>query len=325
MRREFPRFVSKQISRLISTKSLLKINTPVFHPFYHVVSDEKLPHILNYNYRNINHFKSELDFYLQHFKPVSLEELLANPCTSEKVFHVSFDDGLRECAEIIAPILTKKGIPATFFVNPGFVDNRALFHKYKASLILRKLQEPPSPIAEKILLENNLQGKNILKASILQVGILDKIADLIGLDFDDFLKKQKPYLSTQQILQLKDQGFSIGAHSVNHPEFWNISEEEQLNEVRSSMNWITEKINPAIKTFAFPFSDSGAAKSVLQTIEKENICTITFGTAGVKYDEMRTHFQRYPVEVSGDFKENVKAEFVYFELRKRIGKARVKH
>lgn len=132
-------------------------------------------------------------------------------------------------------------------------------------------------------------------------------------------------MSTQQILQLKAQGFSIGAHSFNHPEFWDISKEEQLNEVRKSMNWITEKINPAIKTFAFPFSDSGAAKSVLQTIKKENICPITFGTAGVKYDEMDTHFQRYPVEVSGDFKDNVKAEFVYFKLRKLIGKARVKH
>lgn len=325
MKRIFPRSVSRQIAQLISTKSLLKINTPVFHPFYHVVSDENLPHILNYNYRNIQQFKSELDFFLKYFKPVSLEELMNNPGTNKKVFHISFDDGLKECAEIIAPILWEKGIPATFFVNPGFVDNKALFHKYKASLILTKLVESPSPEAEQILLKNNLQGNNILNSNILQVDILNQVAEIIGLDFNVFLKKQKPYLTTQHLLQLKNEGFSIGAHSSNHPEFWQISKKEQINEVRKSVNWVSEKINPEIKTFAFPFSDSGADKSVLQTVEKENICDITFGTAGVKYDEMPTHFQRFPVEQPGNFEENIKTEFVYFKLRKIIGKATVKH
>ena len=165
--KEFPRFVSCQMGRLISIKSLLKITTPVFQPFYHVVSNQKLPHILNYNYRDTTQFEKELDFYLKHFKPVSLEELLVNKDSGEKIFHLSFDDGLKECSEIIAPILLKKGVPATFFVNPGFIDNQRLFHKYKASLILGKLKESPVIKVEQILKEQNLQGEQILKATIL--------------------------------------------------------------------------------------------------------------------------------------------------------------
>jgi len=321
----FPRFVSYQLGRLIPIQMLLNLKTPVFQPFYHVVSNENLPHILNYNYRNTEQFEKELDFYLKHFRPVSLEELTSNPRSTEKIFHVSFDDGLKECAEIIAPILLRKGIPATFFVNTGFVDNQSLFHKYKASLILRKLNQSAQPETEKVLLENNLQGNNILKTTILQVEVLNKVAEMLEIDFADFLKQQQPYLTTQQILQLKNHGFSIGAHSFNHPEFWKITEEEQLNEIKNSISWLVKKINPEIKAFSFPFTDSGVSLNLMKTLKNENICDVTFGTAGIKYDELESHFQRYPVETEGDFILNLKAELTYFVMRKQIGKATVKH
>jgi len=322
---EFPRFVSKQIGKLISVQSLLKLNTPVFQPFYHVVSNEKLPHILNYNYRNIEQFEKELDFYLKYFKPVSLAELVSKKKWDEKIFHLSFDDGLTECAEIIAPILLKKGVSATFFVNPGFVDNQQIFHKYKASLILNRLNETSNPKVEHYLKEQNLQGKEILKASILQVNILDEATAALGINFKDFLEKQKPYLTTEQIFELKSKGFSIGAHSFNHPEFWKITEEEQLDEVKKSMDWLVEKVNPEIKAFSFPFTDSGVSLKVLKVLKSEKICDVTFGTAGIKHDQLEHHFQRYPVEQPGDFRQNLKAELVYFALRKLIGKATVKH
>lgn len=323
--RQFPRFISKQMGRFVPGKTLFKKDAPVFLPFYHVVSDQELPHILNYNYRNTIQFEKELDFYLKYFEPVSLEYLLKNKKPAKKIFHLSFDDGLKECAEIIAPVLLKKGIQASFFVNTGFVDNKVLFHKYKASLILGKLGICSNFEAEKLLAENNLEGKKVLKAEISQVSVLDEVAKILEINFDRFLEIQKPYLTTRQILKLQKQGFTIGAHSFNHPEFWKISEEEQISQIRKSMEWINKTINPDIKTFAFPFTDFGVPLSVLETIKNENICDITFGTAGVKYDSFPGNFQRFPIEMPGDFVQNMKAEFVYFYLRKWIGKATVKH
>lgn len=322
---EFPRFVSKQFGKLIPFQQLLKLKTPVFLPFYHVVSNEKLPHIVNYNYRNISQFENELDFYLKYFKPVSLAELISEKDSDKKIFHLSFDDGLKECAEIIAPVLLKKGIPATFFINTGFVDNERLFHKYKASLIFNRLLEKSVQQAEKVLKEHNLSGKDILKAAFHQDEILNETAGLLKIDFIDYLKTHKPYLTTDQILKLKSDGFSIGAHSFSHPEFWKISEHEQLDEVEKSMQWLVENINPEIRAFSFPFTDSGVSRKVLNTLKTENICDVTFGTAGVKYDVIDSHFQRYPVEKEGDFLLNLKEEFVYLALRKIIGKATVKH
>ena len=323
--RKFSRNFSTSISPLFSKEWLFKWKTPCFLPFYHVVSNEKLPHILNYPYRNVAQFEKELDFFLKYFTPVSLEELKKEKCFGKKIFHLSFDDGLRECSEIVAPILLKKGIPTTFFVNTAFVDNNELFHKYKASLILSWLKEKPDENAETFLVENGITTENILKAEISQVEILNEVAMLLGIDFTEFLSRKKPYLTSEQIKSLADNGFTIGAHSQNHPEFWKISEKEQIDEVKNSMNQLEKWMKPAIKAFSFPFTDDGVPASVLEAIKNEQICDITFGTAGVKNDSFDFHFQRYPVEQPGDFDLNLKGEFIYYKLRKWVGIATVKH
>jgi peptidoglycan/xylan/chitin deacetylase (PgdA/CDA1 family) len=319
------RFTSKQLGRFVPAKALFKLATPPFLPFYHVVSDQKLAHIHNYPFRTVRQFQFELEFFLKHFKPVSLQYLIENPKTTEKIFHISFDDGLKECAEIVAPILFKKGIPATFFINPGFIDNQKLFHRYKASLIVSELQRNPDNNIHEKLKNKGTDCRKILRTEHSQEWFLDELAEDLGIDFNRFLENQKPYLTTEQVLKLKNQGFSIGAHSFDHPEFWTLSKEEQLQQMVKSTDWVTEKIQPGIRAFAFPFTDSGVAPEVLQAIHEKKICDVTFGTAGLKYDGFPFHFQRYPVEMPGNFVQNIKSEWIYFLLRKWVGKETVKH
>jgi peptidoglycan/xylan/chitin deacetylase (PgdA/CDA1 family) len=321
----FPRFLSRQAGRFFSPERLFGLKTPCFLPFYHVVSNEKLPHILNYPYRNVQEFENELDFFLKHFEQVSLEQLVSEKCRNKKAFHLSFDDGLRECSEIVAPLLLKKGIPATFFINTAFTDNKKLFHKYKASLILNRLHTIPDAEAEKLLAGHNMAGEKILTATIQQESVLNEAAGLLGLNFEDYLKKQQPYLTSGQLKNLADNGFTIGAHSHNHPEFWTISEEQQMQEVKESMAVLQKIITQPLKTFAFPYADWGVTGNVLKALHEKNICDITFGTAGIKNDEFSFHFQRYPAEQPGNFVQNLKGEFVYFKLRKWVGKATVIH
>lgn len=323
--RKFPRFISKQVSRLFSEKALYKIDSPVFLPFYHTVSNKKLPYILNYPYRNSAEFEKELDYFLNYFKPVALDYLIKNLKPKEKVFHLSFDDGLKECSNIIAPVLLRKGIPATFFVNPGFVDNKTLFHRYKASIVLTELTKVPNRKVSGFLASHALNEANILQTGFDKNSILDEAATLLGIDFSDFIKVESPYLKTIEIEELAKQGFTIGAHSQNHPEFYRLTEEQQMAEITESIVWVVKHFNPEIKAFSFPFTDDGISLNLLKKLKSENICNLTFGTAGLKYDECKTHFQRYPVEQAGDFKTNLKAEWVYFKLRKAVGKATVKH
>lgn len=319
------RLTCKNFAKLYSAEKLFHSQTPVFLPFYHEVSNTQLPYIKNYPYRNKEQFILELDEILKYFTPITLEEIYKNPNPQKPVFHLTFDDGLRRNIELVAPILLQKGIPATFFINSGFVDNKDLFHRYKASLILNEFRNNPDSEVESLLKQNGLDLNNILTTHFSQRDILDQVAELLEFDFTKFLTKEKPYLTTEQVKQLNEQGFTIGGHSHKHPEFWLISEKKQLKHVQKSMKWIKKNVPQKIKAFSFPFTDNGVTKSFLQKLHTNNICDISFGTAGLKYDSTPLHLQRYPVEQKGDFQENLKAEFVYFKLRKLLGKATVIH
>lgn len=273
---------------------------PPFLPFYHVVSDVELNYINSYVVRTQIAFEKELDFLLKNFNPVSLTDILNAPAKNK--MHLSFDDGLKACYSIIAPVLKRKGIPATFFVSPNFIDNKSLFHRFKRSILESK----------GILTKG---GKNYF---IQETDELDKLAKQNNIDFSSF----QPYLSFDELKSLYDDGFTIGGHSLNHPEMWTMDEDEQFRQVIDSMQWIVDHFNPEIKAFSFPFTDNGIRQSVFNRIEESSLVDITFGTAGLKFDQCKTHLQRIPVELKQNWsiKKVVHFEYFYYFVRSLIGK-----
>ena len=230
-------------------------------PFYHTVAAQPLPHIKHlYRMKTVIEFQNDLDFLLKHFEPINAETLyhfhIHNITLKRPVFHLTFDDGMTEIYDIVAPILLKKGIPATFFINSGFVDSKALFYRHKESLEREG--------------EENCD-KNDRKE-------------------DEFLEKNKPYLTTEQIKELSNQGFTIGAHSIDHPYYNTISLEEQLRQTRESLNFISSIINQKLRLFAFPFTDFNVSKQFFEEIKPDvDLC---FGTAGLKNDVIPFNIQR---------------------------------
>lgn len=280
---------------------------PVLLPFYHLVSDEELPWRSNYNYPGTARFEAELDFLLLHFKPLALADLLSGEDLSGG-FHLSFDDGLKQCSEVIAPILKRKGIPASFFINPSFIDNRDLFHRYKASEISEMLKK-----------------KNIhihLQRTYADLQSLDDLAEEIGLDWADWLHNNQPYMSLEQVRNLQNDGFSIGSHSMDHPEFELLDAETQLEEIKESMDWLGEQLNPSIRSFAFPFTDFGVPDSVFETCHREKIFDISFGTAGLKQEHFPFHFQRVPMEERLDMPVHLRLKQAYlgYKLKRILGR-----
>src|SRR5690606_10275111 len=215
---KIPRSVCKHIAPFLSEEWVMNRPIPCFLPFYHVVSNDELPYILNYNYFDVAQFEKQLDHYLKHFTPANLDDVLSGACTGRRMFHLSFDDGLRQCAEVIAPILLRKGIPATFFINTAFVDNRKLFYRYKASLIHSTMQVKSNPKAERFLESASLGGRQILSVTASQENVLDEAAGMLEISFDEFLTQNEPYVTLVQLKKLASDGFTIGAHSHSHPE-----------------------------------------------------------------------------------------------------------
>jgi len=292
-------------------------------PFYHLISDEKPGYIKNlYKIVTVGAFEKTLDYLLQHFKPVALNDIDANnPNGQKKYMHLSFDDGLRECYEIIAPILWRKGIPATFFINPSFVDNKALFHRYKASYIINKI---PRLTATQRAAVKTVLGKGELVANLKSLNYttrykIDQCAKLLDIDWDEFLDRYKPYMTLEQIKSMHSDGFTIGAHSMHHPEFYEISEYRQLSEFKRSMDAVYSTVLQNEKCFAFPFTDYGVKPATVDKMKKMFPTVKLFGTAGIKPAD--SVYQRIPMEY-GSFsgKAILKSEHLYYWMKTIIGK-----
>jgi len=261
-----------------------------------------------YEPRSVESFKSDLAYILKYYEPIELKDLIQkieNKETFKKnYFHLSFDDGLREFYDIAAPILKEKGIPATVFLNSDFIDNKDLFFRFKVSILVEKIA-----------------ASGLLDCSFKERQILDDIARDSNIDFEDYLKKEQPYLTSQQIEQLIQDGFTFGAHSKNHPLYNKLSIEEQLSQTKDSITSITAQFNLAYKVFSFPFTDDGVSLDFFNKIKDE--VDLTFGCSGLKDDTIVNHLHRIPMELDREGKEIIKSEYLYYLLKKTVGKNRM--
>lgn len=293
-----PRYLTEKLSR----------RAPAL-VYYHMVSDEEVRHVKYlYEYKTIGQFKEDLDFLLKNYTPVSLSDLLDavrfDRPLPEKAFMLTFDDGFREMSDIVAPILTEKGVSATFFVNTAFTDNRQLGHSNKASLLVDRLEGGCSPALEErlkeILRTNGINSQDV-KSALLSIRyrqrlILDEIARTMNLDFTDYLSLHKPYLTSSQIRGLIKTGFFIGAHSVDHPHYADLSLSEQLEQTLASVRKVRHDYGLNYGVFAFPHNDDGVSQTFFRKVRDAAIVDATFGTGGIVQENMGRHMQRVSLE-----------------------------
>lgn len=306
-------------------------------PLYHVVSDHDLKHIKNlYPVRNTKQFIQDIDFILKYYKPINVDTIIESIKNGTKIKRNSvlftFDDGLREVHDIIAPILKQKGIPAVFFVNSDFIDNKNLFYRYKASLLVEEVKSKEisksriNEISSKLIDKPNQKNdicKSILNINYKNKFVIDEIAKIIDYKFDEFLETNQPYLTSLQIKSLIKQGFSVGAHSIDHPEYFNIPFDEQLRQTTESIKWIKKSFNQEYNLFAFPFTDYKVSKHFFETIYSLNnpIVDLSFACAGIKDDLYTKHLQRLPIEISNESaRQIITKEYLAYIGKCLIGK-----
>jgi peptidoglycan/xylan/chitin deacetylase (PgdA/CDA1 family) len=274
-----------------------------------MVNDRDIIHVKHlYNYKKQKQFKKDLDYFLKNYKSISMYDLInviyCNKKIPRKSFLLTFDDGYREIYEVVVPILKEKGISATFFLTTDFIDNKKLFYRNKSSILIENIQKHSSTIILKeiknILQKNKIVfnnfKENILSLDYSQQFILDEIARIIEFDFNEYLRIEKPYLSTKQVNDLISEGFTIGAHSIDHPIYPLLSLEEQIFQTSESVKRLKEKFTLDNGIFAFPNSDRGILNNFFIELYKNNIVDATFGTSGINYQVSSPNLQRLSME-----------------------------
>jgi len=274
-------------------------------PYYHVVSDRWLPHISPlYRFRDPATFRADLDLLLRFFRPLELPEFLAGAergSFPRDAMLLTFDDGFREVHEVVAPILRAKGVSAVFFLTSATLDNRLLCAHQQIALLLDRLARGVSP-AVRAELRRLIPGAPAdLPAAVRALGredgaLLERIALACDVDFAGFLARQRPYLSTAEARALLAGGFHLGAHSIDHPRYADLTLAEQLRQTRESMDVLQARLGLAERVFAFPHSDQGVAATFFNQLAAHEPFAATFGTSAPAREPIARHFQRFSLE-----------------------------
>jgi len=290
-----PRRLQQQLSR-----------ARLFMPYYHMVSDERVAHFVRCvpHYPSTRRFEDELDFILRHYRPVSLDTVLqlasAPAATARDSFHISFDDGYREMHDVVAPILLRKGVPATFFVNTSLIDNARLHFNNKVSLFL----------------ERGGSADAAARFSWRDEAALNEAMAELGIDASAYARRVRPYLTTEQASAMIRQGFSFGSHGLDHIALGELGLSEQLRQATACADMVEATFLTRCSTFAFPGGDDGVSLEALRLLHGR--FGATFGGANGFAPELPRHFQRLSLEYSNERIEMLLADRLLVEVGRRV-------
>lgn len=281
---------------LVLSRALVKQRVVVF--LYHLVSDDELPHVKHlYAYKTTAQFREDLQYLKRHFTLIPYDRLVADANLPPRAALVTFDDGYAECDSVARPILLEEGVPAAFFVTTGFLDNRAMFYRNKASLCIESLMtmlDRGSGATLDLLRRRYGQAfpdgpavaRWVKSLEITQESLLDDLSRTLGVDVDDYLNRRRPYLTSDQVRRLASDGFAIGAHGLQHARLRLLPPAEIEQEILGSCQAIMTLTSRAAAGFAFPFSADGIDRAFLRhLLLPSGVVEIMFDTRGVRRDE----------------------------------------
>lgn len=280
-------------------------------PFYHMVSDVYVPHVSNlYRFRTIAEFTADVEFFARHFEPVTLGDIvdalngirtLNRPCC-----HLTFDDGFREMHDVVAPILQRAGVPATFFLNTAFLDGGGLAHYNAISVLLDSIRSQSSySSAVAARLESLLPAptnecanlrQRMLSIKYAQRSLVGPLAEVLNLDLDQYVREVQPHLTSKQIAKLLNKGFNVGSHSHDHSLYSDLSLSQQISQTRISMELLEKRFGVSPRAFAFPHNDTGVEEHFFAAVFSERLLDVSFGTSGLVAHFHPRNIERFTME-----------------------------
>ena len=270
---------------------------------YHVVSDEDLPHLQLYPYKNAEQFEADVIFARSRattYRQVADRRLEGKPLARNSILF-TFDDGLTQCYDVARPILKKLGVDAVFFVTTDYLDDRETFFESTQSLCAAAIATIDAARARKILatVEGDAAGADranfelatgrlaatrlpvaddaaIHDLYLLTFGIaegdrrLTRLCELLAVDVATYATRTPIFMSRKQVAGLAADGFTVGAHGRKHRSLEHLSVQDLEDEIVSSCDAVRSITGQTRVPFAFPYSGLGIERTVLAGIVQRN-------------------------------------------------------
>jgi peptidoglycan/xylan/chitin deacetylase (PgdA/CDA1 family) len=206
-------------------------------------------------------FTAILELLRSCFRILPLEEAvrrLRSGTLPRRAACITFDDGYANNCEIALPMLLARGLPATIFVAPGFIDGGRMFN----DSVIEAVRQAPEVIdlrseglgerhltdaaARRRLIDDLLERLKYL-APGERSRMTDRVAVLAGAILPNGLM-----MSAGQVRAVHRSGIAIGAHTVDHPILTSVDAETARQQIRVSRSLLESMIEAPVRAFAYP-------------------------------------------------------------------------
>jgi peptidoglycan/xylan/chitin deacetylase (PgdA/CDA1 family) len=246
---------------------------------FHDVSDTESPFTKGLNGTiTRKNFEAALKFITRHYTPVSLQDVLADSggrALPPRPVLVTFDDAYASVSEFAAPLCSKFGVPAVFFVNGSCLDNRQLALDnlvcYVANvhgmgtinaaanaaggtkeIELRSMTE----VFARFLPSISLSARKVFRDALLQLARINdgELAEKAGL-----------YLSSRQLRDLATFNFEIGNHTYTHANCRSLLSGDFAVEIDRNKAVLDAASGMTARSFSVPYGSSADLTADLAT------------------------------------------------------------
>jgi peptidoglycan/xylan/chitin deacetylase (PgdA/CDA1 family) len=204
---------------------------------------------------------AELRYLVRHFKVVPLETIadrLANnaaPGPNEIV--LTFDDGLRNNASIVYPLLHQLRAPATFFVCPGLIENGTWLWTHEMRCRVQTLAEPAFPeLCSKLLVPANSAEGIVEWMKTLHLPHRRQAESIIRQAtprFQPTARQRQAFdmMNWDDLLSLDPRLITVGSHTFSHPILTTLTAPEIELEVLESRRYLERRLQRTVDFFCY--------------------------------------------------------------------------
>jgi len=237
---------------------------------FHNISAEESPFTTGMNVSTTPaKFEAALRFLTTYYHPVCLEDVLTSsdsaPLPARAVL-VSFDDAYASVVEIAAPLCQKFGVPAVFFVNAGFLDNRCLAPDNLVCYVANVLGMPTVNAAARAVRGADYPelrslpdvfGRFFPSLKLAERrAFLEALGKLGGIDERRLASEAALYLTSSQLRTLTGFDFEIGNHTYTHVHCRALSSEDFVEEIDRNKAMLEAASGAKVRSFSQPYGSS---------------------------------------------------------------------
>lgn len=214
-------------------------------------------------------FEETLRFFTTHYSPVRLEDVLTDGGgrgLPPRAVLITFDDAYASVAEWAAPLCRQYGVPAVFFVNAAFLDNRRLApdnlvcyvaDRLGMETIHRAARAIPGKEDFKIRTLADVFGVFFPAISVAEREVfLDALRALSGIDEGRLAREANLYLSGKQLRSMASFDFEIGNHTYTHTHGRSLAVKDFAAEVDRNKAELEALSGTRVRSFSVPYGSS---------------------------------------------------------------------